>query len=310
MTGSKEFKMKIDDLRKSSNIEDRRGQRSSGPSYSGGSAGGNLLLSLLFSRLGWKGKLILVVLLFVLGGMSNLGGLLSPTTNTNPYQSSQVTTSGTSVSDADAEFMSKVLASTEDFWTQEFARNGLTYQAPTLVFYTDQTQTGCGTGSAQAGPFYCSADRKIYIDTSFYQELSSKYKAAGDFAMAYVIAHEVGHHVQNELEVLGAYHQKRAQLSEKEGNALNVRLELQADYYAGAWAKYVDGQGILDVGDIDEAMNAAHAVGDDTLQQEAYGRTVPDSFTHGTSEQRKKWFNLGYTYGDLAHADTFSISNP
>lgn len=310
MTGSKEFKMKIDDLRKSSNIEDRRGQRSSGPSYSGGSAGGNLLLSLLFSRLGWKGKLILVVLLFVLGGMSNLGGLLSPTTNTNPYQSSQVTTSGTSVSDADAEFMSKVLASTEDFWTQEFARNGLTYQAPTLVFYTDQTQTGCGTGSAQAGPFYCSADRKIYIDTSFYQELSSKYKAAGDFAMAYVIAHEVGHHVQNELEVLGAYHQKRAQLSDKEGNALNVRLELQADYYAGAWAKYVDGQGILDVGDIDEAMNAAHAVGDDTLQQEAYGRTVPDSFTHGTSEQRKKWFNLGYTYGDLAHADTFSISNP
>lgn len=310
MTGSKEFKMKIDDLRKSSNIEDRRGQRSSGPSYSGGSAGGNLLLSLLFSRLGWKGKLLLVVLLFVFGGMSNLGGLLSPTTNTNPYQSSQVTTSGTSVSDADAEFMSKVLASTEDFWTHEFARNGLTYQAPTLVFYTDQTQTGCGTGSAQAGPFYCSADRKIYIDTSFYQELASKYKAAGDFAMAYVIAHEVGHHVQNELEVLGAYHQKRAQLSDKEGNALNVRLELQADYYAGAWAKYVDGQGILDVGDIDEAMNAAHAVGDDTLQQEAYGRTVPDSFTHGTSEQRKKWFNLGYTYGDLAHADTFSVSNP
>lgn len=310
MTGSKEFMMKIDDLRKSSNIEDRRGQRSSGPSYSGGSAGGNLLLSLLFSRLGWKGKLVLVVLLFAFGGMSNLGGLLSPTTNTNPYQSSQVTTSGSSVSDADAEFMSKVLASTEDFWTQEFARNGLTYQAPTLVFYTDQTQTGCGTGSAQAGPFYCSADRKIYIDTSFYQELASKYKATGDFAMAYVIAHEVGHHVQNELEVLGAYHQKRAQLSDKEGNALNVRLELQADYYAGAWAKYVDGQGILDVGDIDEAMNAAHAVGDDTLQQEAYGRTVPDSFTHGTSEQRKKWFNLGYTYGDLAHADTFSVSNP
>ncbi len=140
--------------------------------------------------------------------------------------------------------------------------------------------------------------------------MSSKYKAAGDFATAYVIAHEVGHHVQNELEVLGAYHQKRAQLSDKEGNALNVRLELQADYYAGAWAKYVDGQGILDAGDIDEAMNAAHAVGDDTLQQEAYCRTVPDSFTHGTSEQRKKWFNLGYTYGDLAHADTFSVEKP
>ncbi|MGQ7380895.1 KPN_02809 family neutral zinc metallopeptidase [Streptococcus suis] len=302
--------MKIDDLRKSSNIEDRRGQRSSGPSFSGGSAGGNLLLSLLFSRLGWKGKLLLVVLLFVFGGMSNLGGLLSPSTSSNPYQSSQVTTTGTSVSDADAEFMSKVLGTTEDFWTQEFANNGYTYDAPTLVFYTDRTQTGCGTGSAQAGPFYCSADRKIYIDTSFYQELSNKYNAAGDFAMAYVIAHEVGHHVQNELGTLGAYHQKRAQLSDKEGNALNVRLELQADYYAGAWAKYVEGQGLLDIGDIEEAMNAAHAVGDDTLQQEAYGRTVPDSFTHGTSAQRKKWFDLGYTHGDLAHGDTFSVANP
>ncbi|HFI0633904.1 TPA: neutral zinc metallopeptidase [Streptococcus suis] len=302
--------MKIDDLRKSSNIEDRRGQSSSGSSFSAGSSGGNLLLGLLFSRLGWKGKLIVLVVLLAFGGMSNLGGLLSPSTSTNPYQSSQVTTTGTSVSDADAEFMSKVLGTTEDFWTREFANNGYTYDAPTLVFYTDQTQTGCGTGSAQAGPFYCSADRKIYIDTSFYQELSNKYNAAGDFAMAYVIAHEVGHHVQNELGTLGAYHQKRAQLSDKEGNALNVRLELQADYYAGAWAKYVEGQGLLDVGDIEEAMNAAHAVGDDTLQQEAYGRTVPDSFTHGTSAQRKKWFDLGYTYGDIAHGDTFSVANP
>ncbi|HFI0935731.1 TPA: neutral zinc metallopeptidase [Streptococcus suis] len=302
--------MKIDDLRKSSNIEDRRGQSSSGSSFSAGSSGGNLLLGLLFSRLGWKGKLIVLVALLAFGGMSNLGGLLSPSTSTNPYQSSQVTTTGTSVSDADAEFMSKVLGTTEDFWTREFANNGYTYDAPTLVFYTDQTQTGCGTGSAQAGPFYCSADRKIYIDTSFYQELSNKYNAAGDFAMAYVIAHEVGHHVQNELGTLGAYHQKRAQLSDKEGNALNVRLELQADYYAGAWAKYVEGQGLLDIGDIEEAMNAAHAVGDDTLQQEAYGRTVPDSFTHGTSAQRKKWFDLGYTHGDLAHGDTFSVANP
>lgn len=302
--------MKIDDLRKSSNIEDRRGQSSSGSSFSAGSTGGNLLLGLLFSRLGWKGKLIVLVVLLAFGGMSNLGGLLSPSTSTNPYQSSQVTTTGTSVSDADAEFMSKVLGTTEDFWTREFANNGYTYDAPTLVFYTDQTQTGCGTGSAQAGPFYCSADRKIYIDTSFYQELSNKYNAAGDFAMAYVIAHEVGHHVQNELGTLGAYHQKRAQLSDKEGNALNVRLELQADYYAGAWAKYVEGQGLLDIGDIEEAMNAAHAVGDDTLQQEAYGRTVPDSFTHGTSAQRKKWFDLGYTYGDIAHGDTFSVANP
>ncbi|BBA92096.1 YpfJ protein, zinc metalloprotease superfamily [Streptococcus ruminantium] len=309
-TTSKEIFMKTDDLRKSSNIEDRREQPSTGKSYSTGSSGGNALLGLLFSRLGWRGKLVVLVLLVAFGGLSNLGGLLSPSTGSNPYQSSQVSTTGTTFSDQDATFMSKVLASTEDFWTQEFKKNGLNYKAPTLVFYTNQTRTGCGLGSAQAGPFYCGADRKIYIDTSFYQELSRKYKASGDFAMAYVIAHEVGHHVQNELNILSAYHQKRATVSTKEANALTVRLELQADYYAGAWAKYVDGQGLLDAGDIDEAMNAAHAVGDDTLQKESYGHTVPDSFTHGTSEQRKRWFYRGYTYGDLAHGDTFSVPNP
>lgn len=300
--------MKIDDLRESNNIEDRRGQSSGGRSSFGSSNGLNLIFSLIFSRLGWKGRIIALLILLAVGGMSNLGNFLP--TSYNPYQSSQVSTAGTDVSDADAVFMSKVLGSTEDFWTQEFERNGLTYHSPTLVFYTDQTSTGCGVGSAQAGPFYCSADQKIYIDTSFYQELSNRYQAAGDFAMAYVIAHEVGHHVQNELGTLGAYHQKRSQLSEKDGNALNVKLELQADYYAGAWAKYVEGQGLLEVGDIEEAMNAAHAVGDDTLQQEAYGKTVPDSFTHGTSEQRKRWFDRGYTYGDLAHGDTFSWANP
>ncbi|MBO4107352.1 KPN_02809 family neutral zinc metallopeptidase [Streptococcus suis] len=302
--------MKLDDLRQSKNIEDRRGQSSSGMNYRQASGGSNLLFSLLFSRLGWKGKIVLILVFLLFGGMSGLGNLLPGSTSYNQYQSSQVTTSGTNISDQDAIFMSKVLGSTEDFWTQEFANNGYTYNAPTLVFYSDQTQTGCGIGSSQAGPFYCSADQKIYIDTTFYQELSNRYNAAGDFAMAYVIAHEVGHHVQNELGILGAYHQKRTQLSDKEGNALNVRLELQADYYAGAWAKYVEGQGFLEVGDIEEAMNAAHAVGDDTLQQEAYGRTVPDSFTHGTSAQRKKWFDLGYTHGDLAHGDTFSVSNP
>lgn len=238
--------MKIDDLRKSSNIEDRRGQSSTRSSYSGQSSGSNLLLGLLFSRLGWKGKLIVVVLLFAFGGMSNLGGLLSPSTTSNPYQSTQVTTAGTNLSDEDANFMSKVLASTEDFWTQEFEKNGLTYHAPTLVFYTDQVTTGCGTGSAQAGPFYCSADQKIYIDLSFYQELSSRYKASGDFAMAYVIAHEVGHHVQNELEVLGAYHKKRAQLSDKEGNVLNVRLELPIHFVTKDFVK--PGAVVIDVG--------------------------------------------------------------
>ena len=192
-------------------------------------------------------------------------------------------------------------------WTQEFKKEGLTYNPPTLVIYDRQTQTGgCGVGSASAGPFYCPADNKVYIDLTFYQELSTKYQAAGDFAMAYVIAHEVGHHVQNELGTMRSYQQKRQSLSEKAANALNVRLELQADYYAGAWANYVEGQGLLEVGDIEEAMNAAHAVGDDTLQEAAYGTTVPDSFTHGTSEQRQKWFMRGFQYGDLQHGDTFS----
>lgn len=298
--------MKIDDLRESKNIEDRRGQASYRPNRSqGNSPAGNLMLGLLLSRLGWKGRLLLLVGMLIFGGMSGIGDMLTGSTGSSNYQSGQVSTRGADVSDADGEFMSKVLASTEDFWTKEFARNGLTYQAPTLVFYNNQTSTACGQGSAQAGPFYCSADKKIYIDTSFYKELSTRYKAAGDFAMAYVIAHEVGHHVQNELGTMQEYARARRGKSEKDANALNVRLELQADYYAGAWAKYVEGQGLLDIGDIEEAMNAAHAVGDDTLQEQAYGRSVPDSFTHGSSEQRQKWFNLGYQYGDIQHGDTF-----
>lgn len=303
--------MKTDNLRESSNIEDRRGQggQSSYGNYGrqGSSMGGNLLMSLLFSRMGWKGKLLLVLFLLFFGG-GGLGNIFGGVSNSTPYQSAQVGTNQTSVSDADSQFVSKVLASTEDFWTQEFARHGMTYQAPALVFYEGQTQTACGLGQAAAGPFYCSGDEKIYLDMSFYQELTTKYKAKGDFAMAYVIAHEVGHHVQHELGTMTQYAQAKRGMSEKEGNALTVRLELQADYYAGAWAKHVDGLGYLDVGDIEEAMNAAHAVGDDTLQKEAYGRVVPDSFTHGTSEQRKTWFDRGYQYGDLEHGDTFNAT--
>ena len=296
--------MKLDDLKQSNRVEDRRGQ--SGPSLgsSGGNGMGGLLLQLLFSR--GKGKWIIIAILllsFFVGG-GQLGDLIG----LNSYQSNyEKNYTPSTVSDEDAIFISKVFASTEEFWTQEFKKEGLTYNPPTLVIYDRQTQTGgCGVGSASAGPFYCPADNKVYIDLTFYQELSTKYQAAGDFAMAYVIAHEVGHHVQNELGTMRSYQQKRQSLSEKAANALNVRLELQADYYAGAWANYVEGQGLLEVGDIEEAMNAAHAVGDDTLQEAAYGTTVPDSFTHGTSEQRQKWFMRGFQYGDLQHGDTFS----
>ena len=298
--------MKLDDLKQSNRVEDRRGQ--SGPSFggSGGNGMGGLLLQLLLSR--GKGKWIIIGILllsFFVGG-GQLGDLIG----LNSYQSSyEKNYTPSTVSDEDAVFISKVFASTEEFWTQEFEKEGLTYHPPTLVIYDQATETGgCGVGSASAGPFYCPADNKVYIDLTFYQELSTKYQAAGDFAMAYVIAHEVGHHVQNELGTMDTYNQKRQGLSEKAANALNVRLELQADYYAGAWANYVEGQGLLEVGDIDEALAAAHAVGDDTLQEAAYGTTVPDSFTHGTSEQRQKWFMRGYQYGDLRHGDTFSGS--
>lgn len=302
--------MKLDNLRESQHIDDRRGQQGhrGNPYRQSGSLSGNFLLGMLLSRLGWKGRLILLVGMLIFGGMSGIGDMLTGQSNPSHYQSTQVNTKKSTVSDADAQFMSKVLASTEDFWTQEFARHGLSYQAPTLVFYTNQTSTACGQGSAQAGPFYCSADKSIYIDISFYNELATRYKAAGDFAMAYVIAHEVGHHVQNELGTMQEYARTRRGKSDKEANALNVRLELQADYYAGAWAKYVDGQGLLDIGDIEEAMTAAHAVGDDTLQEQAYGRSVPDSFTHGSSQQRQEWFKRGYQYGDIQHGDTFNGS--
>lgn len=303
--------MKIDDLRESKHIEDRRGQAPSGGGLGGfnmgGGRGSGLLLQLLLSRTGWKTKIILLLLFVFLGGGGGLGNLLSGSGVSN-YQSGQITTqSGADVSDKDGEFISKVLGSTEDFWKSEFQKNGLSYENPNLVLFTGHVQTACGAGSAQSGPFYCSGDNKIYLDLSFYQDLSTKYGAAGDFAMAYVIAHEVGHHVQNQLGTMTEYARAHRKLSETEGNKLNVRLELQADYYAGAWANFVDGQGLLDVGDIEEAMNAAHAVGDDHLQEQAYGHTVPDSFTHGTSEQRKRWFDRGYQYGDLQHGDTFSI---
>ena len=298
--------MKLDDLKQSNRVEDRRGQSGSsfGGRPSGGSGMGGILLQLLFSR--GKGKWVVIALIlfsfFASGG--DLGDLMGLNSSQSNYE--QHYTPST-VSDDDAVFISKVFASTEEFWTQEFKKEGLQYNPPTLVIYDQQTYTGgCGVGSASAGPFYCPADSKVYIDLIFYQELSTKYKATGDFAMAYVIAHEVGHHVQNELGTMKAYHQKRKSLSEKAANVLNVRLELQADYYAGAWAHYVEGQGLLEVGDIEEAMNAAHAVGDDTLQEAAYGTTVPDSFTHGTSEQRQKWFMRGFQYGDLQHGDTFS----
>ncbi|MGX7092799.1 KPN_02809 family neutral zinc metallopeptidase [Hutsoniella sourekii] len=301
--------MKWEDLRKSQNVEDRRGQRTGRSGYPGGyRRGGNMggLLQLLFLLPGRSKWLVLLVVLgmFIFGG----GGLFSNLTESQPT-SSNITESQVSqqANSAEMEYVSRILGSSEDFWKQEFAKHGLEYKEPTLVLYEGMVQTsGCGFGSAQAGPFYCPADQKVYLDLSFMRDLSQRYQAPGDFAMAYVIAHEVGHHVQNQLGVMQDFQELQRRASKSQVNEASVRVELQADYLAGAWSKYVDEKGILEVGDIEEALQAAHAVGDDTLQKEAYGTVVPDSFTHGSAKQRQAWFYRGYQYGDLEHGDTFS----
>lgn len=313
--------MKWEDLRKSRNIKDQRGQSSGrqssanrGSSMQGSNMGSSLLWMLLGSG-GGKGKwLLIAVVAFMLigGGGSGLFDLgfntdNSITTNQTTNTKFEYETSNADVSDEEYDFLAAVLGSTEDYWTEEFARYDLDYRYPTLVVYTGSVQTnGCGFGTTQVGPFYCPADETLYIDLQFYRDLTTQYDAPGDFAMAYVVAHEVGHHVQNLVGTMDQYNAAIRQLSEKEKNALNVRLELQADYYAGAWASFVEGEGILESGDIEEAMQAAHAVGDDTLQEQAYGRTVPDSFTHGTSEQRQAWFMRGFENGTLSGGDTFN----
>lgn len=312
--------MKWQDLRKSRNVQDRRNQRTSRPSFGGasrnqrgGSSGSGLLWMLLMS--GGKSKWLIIgviVVMFFLGGGSNLLDFNPNTDTSAPTQqttnSNRSTTSNTAdATDEEYNFLAAVLGSTEDFWAEEFAANDLTYDYPTLVVYADSVETqGCGFGSSQVGPFYCSADETLYIDLTFYRDLTTEYEAPGDFAMAYVLAHEVGHHVQNQTGIMDEYNSVRRRLSESQANDLNVRLELQADYYAGAWAHYAQDEGLLEIGDIDEALQAAHAVGDDTLQKEAYGHVMPDTFTHGTSEQRRSWFMRGYEEGTLVGGDTFN----
>jgi hypothetical protein len=208
-----------------------------------------------------------------------------------------------------AEFVSVVLADTEVIWTDIFVEQGLQYTEPKLVLFNGSVQSACGVAGSSTGPFYCPTDQTVYIDLDFYQELKNKFKAPGDFAMAYVIAHEIGHHVQNELGVLDQMNEIRAKVSPEEYNEYNVRLELQADYLAGVWARHVQGKNLLEEGDLEEAMTAASAVGDDRIQMETQGYIVPDSFTHGTSEQRKRWFNKGYEAGDLSEWDTFGTDD-
>ncbi len=269
--------------RTSTNVEDRRGTRRGGLVLGGG-----------------LGSVILVVLFLVLGGdpaqLPSQGGVAS-----------QQGAAPTAAEQELADFVGVVLADTEEVWTQLFQETGRTYQEPRLVLFTDVVDSACGTQSSAVGPFYCSSDQTIYIDLSFYDELRRRHDAPGDFAQAYVVAHEVGHHVQYLLGISQQVSDLRGQVSETEYNQYLVRLELQADFLAGVWAYHAQQNWqVLEPGDIDEALRAASAIGDDRLQKEATGRVVPDSFTHGTSQQRVRWFRKGLDTGDMSQGDTFS----
>jgi len=207
--------------------------------------------------------------------------------------------------DEGKQFVASVLGSTEDVWTQIFKQGGDQYRAPTLVLFEGRTPSACGTGSSAVGPFYCPGDQKVYIDLSFFRDLEQRFRAPGDFAQAYVIAHEVGHHLQNVLGTMDKVNAAQGRSRGAQANQLSVRLELQADFYAGVWAHYAARRGVIEPGDIEEALRAASAIGDDRLQQQGQGHVVPDSFTHGTSEQRARWFRKGYETGDIRQGDTF-----
>ena len=207
------------------------------------------------------------------------------------------------------QFVGVVLAKSEDVWTDVFRQNGRQYREPTLVLFTDRVDSACGIRGAAVGPFYCPNDEKVYIDLAFYEQLRREFKAPGDFAQAYVVAHEVGHHVQKLLGISDRVERLEQQADEAEANQLSVRLELQADFFAGVFARYVQNQGLLESGDIEEALRAASSVGDDTIQRRTAGYVVPDSFTHGTSEQRLRWFKKGFDTGDIRQGDTFGTRN-
>lgn len=271
--------------RQSENVEDRRGM-----------TGGRLAV-------GGVGGIVVLVIALLFG--ANPRDLLN-----------QVSTTQTQIGDVPADphqeelkqFVSVVLADTEDIWGQVFAQQGATYRKPVVVLFTDQVESACGYASAASGPFYCPPDEKVYLDLSFFDELQSRFGAPGDFAIAYVLAHEIGHHVQKQMGTTERMDAMRGRLTEEAYNQMSVRLELQADFLAGVWAHFArESLGVIEAGDFEEAIGAASAVGDDRLQKQSRGTVVPDAFTHGTSEQRAAWFKRGFETGDPAQGDTFSV---
>jgi uncharacterized protein len=277
--------------RESSNVEDRRGM----------SGGGRIAIG------GGLGTLIIIIIAVLLG--ADPRQILQQVPNDTAPSTSQAPRPGNTEEEELKKFVSVVLAKTEDVWEGIFRQNGKQYRDPTLVLFTGEVQSACGLGSAASGPFYCPGDQKVYIDLSFYEELRRRFRSPGDFAQAYVIAHEVGHHVQKLLGISDRVDSMQRRMSEADANRLSVRLELQADFFAGVFARYVQKQGLLEEGDIEEALNAASAIGDDAIQRQTSGRVVPDSFTHGTSEQRLRWFRKGFDTGDIRQGDTFSTTN-
>jgi len=280
--------MRWQGMRKSDNVEDRRG------------IGGRQL-----AVGGGLGGIVIAVLLLLLGG--NPDEVMQSIQTAGPEASAGA---GQPLSERDkamGDFAAVVLAETEDVWNAQFQQSGRTYREPRLVLFSGQTSSACGYASAVSGPFYCPGDEKVYLDTDFFDEMQRRLGASGDFAWAYVIAHEVGHHVQNQLGVMDEVMSQRGRVDERQFNQLMVRMELQADFLAGVWAHHAQRtKNILEQGDIEEAMNAASAVGDDRIQKQSQGYIVPDAFTHGTSEQRLRWFTKGFQTGDLRQGDTFN----
>jgi uncharacterized protein len=277
--------------RQSSNVDDQRGSSGGGRGFGGMPIKGGL------------GLVVIVVIIGLITGKNPLSLLQQVPMDSGPAVEQSEPYQGTAEEEELAQFVKVVLAETEDVWNQLLPD----YREPSLKLFTGTVQSGCGTADASVGPFYCSADDRIYIDLSFYEELRSRFGAPGDFAQAYVIAHEVGHHIQHLKGITDKVHAMKNQLSEEEYNKLSVKLELQADFLAGVWAHHAQNtKQILEQGDFEEAMMAASAIGDDRLQKQARGYVVPDSFTHGTSEQRQRWFKKGFTTGDLNQGDTFS----
>lgn len=273
--------------RQSDNIEDRRGMSRGGMAIGGG-----------------LGGIVLLVIALLLGAdPQQLLEQLPSQDSGSPTQTSRPTSPE---EEERKQFVATVLANTEDVWTDMFRQMGRQYREPKLVLFGGRVESACGLAGAAVGPFYCPGDEKVYLDLSFLNELHSRFRAPGDFAEAYVIAHEVGHHVQRLLGTMDRVDAARGGLREEENNQLSVRLELQADFLAGVWAHYAQKKGVVEAGDMEEALGAASAVGDDRLQREAQGYAVPDSFTHGTSEQRIRWFRKGFDTGDVRQGDTFS----